>query len=179
MAGALRGPADRLARPRPRLGDRGPKQALTLSVYLGALMENKPGLLVVMAHPDDESMGCGGLILRHTRAGIPAHLICATRGEAGRGGKPLGAKKEDLGQIRTQELEEAGATLALSSVELWDYPDGGVDRCDRQEITQRIWERITTLRPKAVVGWGPDGAYGHPDHIAMGACTDTAEIGRA
>jgi LmbE family N-acetylglucosaminyl deacetylase len=137
-------------------------------------MENRPGLLVVMAHPDDESMGCGGLILRHTRAGIPVHLICATRGEAGWSGKPLGARKEDLAQIRTAELEEAAATLALGEVELWDYPDGGVERCDRQEITQRIWEQITRLRPKAVVGWGPDGAYGHPDHIAMGACTDTA-----
>jgi LmbE family N-acetylglucosaminyl deacetylase len=137
-------------------------------------MENKPGVLVVMAHPDDESMGCGGLILRHTRAGVPVHLICATRGEEGWSGKPLGAKKEDLAQIRTHELEEAAATLALGSVELWDYPDGGVDKVDRQEITQRIWEQITRLRPKAVVGWGPDGAYGHPDHIAMGACTDTA-----
>jgi len=137
-------------------------------------MEEKAGLLVVMAHPDDESMGCGGLILRHTRAGIPVHLICATRGEEGWSGKPLGAKKDDLAQIRTRELEEAAATLALGSIELWDYPDGGVDKVDRQEITQRIWEQITRLRPKVVVGWGPDGAYGHPDHIAMGACTDTA-----
>jgi N-acetylglucosamine malate deacetylase 2 len=137
-------------------------------------MQNGPGLLVVMAHPDDESMGCGGLILRHTRAGIPVNLICATRGEAGWQGKPLGARKEDLGQIRAAELEEAAAALAITGVELWDYPDGGVDACDRQEIVQRIWEQITKLRPKAVVGWGPDGIYGHPDHIAMGACTDTA-----
>src|SRR5258708_8514753 len=134
-------------------------------------MENKPGLLVVMAHPDDESMGCGGLILRHTRAGIPVHLICATRGEKGWSGKPLGARREDLAQIRTHELEEAAATLALGDVELWDYPDGGVDRVDRQEITQRIWEQITRLRPKAGGGWGPDGAYRHPDHIATRAPT--------
>jgi LmbE family N-acetylglucosaminyl deacetylase len=137
-------------------------------------MQNAPGLLVVMAHPDDESMGCGGLILRHTRAGIPVSLICATRGEAGWSGKPPGARKEDLAQIRAAELEEAAAALAISGVELWDYPDGGVNACDRQEIVQRVWEQITKLRPKAVVGWGPDGAYGHPDHIAMGACTDTA-----
>lgn len=137
-------------------------------------MESKPGLLVVMAHPDDESMGCGGLILRHTRAGIPVHLICATRGEAGWTGKPLGAKKEDLAQIRTHELEEAAAALAISGFELWDYPDGGIDKADPQEITQRIWEQITRLRPKAVVGWGPDGGYGHPDHIAVGASTDVA-----
>ncbi|TMG61425.1 MAG: hypothetical protein E6H83_04055, partial [Chloroflexi bacterium] len=36
----------------------------------------KGGLLLVMAHPDDESMGSGGLVLRHTRAGIPTYLIC-------------------------------------------------------------------------------------------------------
>jgi LmbE family N-acetylglucosaminyl deacetylase len=137
-------------------------------------MENRPGLLVVMSHPDDESMGCGGLILRHSRAGVPVHLICATRGEAGWTGKPRGAKREDLAQIRTGELEEAAAALGISGVDLWDYPDGGVDRSDRQEITQRIWEQISKLRPKAIIGWGPDGVYGHPDHIVIGACTDSA-----
>jgi LmbE family N-acetylglucosaminyl deacetylase len=137
-------------------------------------VEQKPGLLVVMAHPDDESMGSGGLILRHTRAGIPTHLICATYGEKGWMGKPLGAKEEDLAQIRVSELEAAAAALALSGVELWDYADGGVIKENQQEITQRIWEQITKLRPRAVVGWGPDGGYGHPDHIAMGECTDAA-----
>ena len=137
-------------------------------------MENRPGLLVVMAHPDDESMGCGGLILRHSRAGVPVNLICATRGEAGWSGKPRGAKREDLAQIRSAELEEAAAALAIIGVEVWDYPDGGVHGSDQQEITQRIWEQISKLRPKAVVGWGPDGVYGHPDHIAVGACTDSA-----
>ena len=137
-------------------------------------MENTTGLLVVMAHPDDESMGCGGVILRHTRAGIPVNLICATRGEAGWGGKPPGAKREDLAQIRTAELDEAAAALGISGVELWDYPDGGLKGIDPQEVTDRVWERISRLRPKAVVGWGPDGGYGHPDHIAIGACTDSA-----
>ncbi|MDQ2942161.1 MAG: PIG-L family deacetylase [Candidatus Dormibacteraeota bacterium] len=139
-------------------------------------MVNGPGLLVVTAHPDDESMGCGGLILRHSRAGVPVNLICATRGEAGWTGKPRGAKQEDLAQIRSGELEEAAAALAISGVEVWDYPDGGLGASDQQEITQRIWEVISKLRPKVVVGWGPDGVYGHPDHIALGACTDSAVI---
>ena len=138
-------------------------------------MENRSGgLLVVMAHPDDESIGCGGLILRHTRAGIPVHLICATYGEAGWTGKPIGARREDLAEIRAAELEEAAGALGLSGVELWDYPDGGVAASNQQEITQRIWEEVTRRRPRAVAGWGPDGVYGHPDHIAMGACTDAA-----
>ena len=137
-------------------------------------MDTKGGLLVVMAHPDDESMGCGGVILRHTRAGVNAHLICATYGEAGWTGKPPGAKRADLAEIRAGELEKAAHALGLSHVELWDYPDGSVAVSDQQEITHRIWEQISKVRPRAVVGWGPDGGYGHPDHIAMGACTDAA-----
>src|SRR5690349_15378720 len=136
--------------------------------------EQKGGLLLVMAHPDDESMGAGGLILRHTRNGIATHLICATYGEAGWMGKPLGANPADLPEIRAQELEEAAQALALSGVELWDYPDGGLADADQKEITQRIWEHIGKVRPRVVVGWGPDGGYGHPDHIALGACTDAA-----
>lgn len=139
-------------------------------------MEAQPagGLLLVLAHPDDESMGTGGLILRHTRAGIPTNLVCATYGEKGWMGKPPGASAEDLPEIRAKELEEAAAALAITSVELWDYPDGGVPGSDQQQITQRIWEQISRHRPRAVVGWGPDGGYGHPDHIAIGACTDAA-----
>jgi LmbE family N-acetylglucosaminyl deacetylase len=89
-------------------------------------------------------------------------------------GLSWGADGKQAWPAGTGELEEAAAALAISGVELWDYPDGGVDRVDRQEITDRIWEQISKLRPKAIVGWGPDGVYGHPDHIAMGACTDSA-----
>ena len=138
------------------------------------MQEQKGGLLLVMAHPDDESMGAGGLVLRHTRNGVAAHLVCASYGEAGWMGKPLGAKQADLPEIRAQELEEAAQALALSGVELWDYPDGGLSSSDQKELTQRIWEQIGKLRPRVVIGWGPDGGYGHPDHIAMGACTDAA-----
>src|SRR5438309_10901894 len=109
--------------------------------------EQKGGLLVVMARPYDESMGTGVLILRHTRAGIATHLICATYCEAGWMGKPPGAKKEDLAEIRAKELEEAAAALALSGVELWDYPDGGVTQADHPQITHRITEQIAKLRP--------------------------------
>ncbi|HEY3194967.1 MAG TPA: PIG-L family deacetylase [Candidatus Dormibacteraeota bacterium] len=133
-----------------------------------------PGLLLVLAHPDDESMGTGGLILRHTRPGIEVHLICSTRGEKGWAGKPSGARKEDLPGIRTAELEAAAAALALSSVELWDYPDGGAAGWNQDEITEKIRTYAEQQRPAAVVTWGPDGGYGHPDHIAIGRCTDAA-----
>ena len=131
-------------------------------------------LLAVLAHPDDESMAIGGLIVRHTRNDVPVHLVCATQGEQGWGGKPAGARPEDIAEIRMGEMEAAAIALAMAGVEIWDYPDGGVEKCDHTEITQRVWQAITTLRPAAVVTWGPDGGYGHPDHIAIGNCTDTA-----
>ena len=49
--------------------------------------------------------------------------------------------------------------------------------CDQKEIADRIREVVARLRPDVVVGWGPDGGYGHPDHIAVGACTDRALAG--
>ena len=98
-------------------------------------MEAGGALLLVMAHPDDESMGAGGLVLRHTRAGVPVHLLCATYGEKGWMGKPPGARPEDIAEIRAGELQDAAAALALTGVELWDYPDGGVKEADQQEIT--------------------------------------------
>jgi len=131
-------------------------------------------LLAVLAHPDDESMGTGGLLSRHAAAGVDVHLVCATRGGAGWQGKPPGATPEDLPRIRTAELEAAASVLGLAGVHLWDYPDGGVEQSDLSELSRRIAEVVRTLAPAAVIGWGPDGGYGHPDHIAVGRCTDAA-----
>src|SRR5260370_17931113 len=100
-------------------------------------------LLVVMAHPDDESMGTGGLILRHSRAGVEVNLICATRGEEGWVGKPPGARREDLSRIRTAELEAAAAALAINGHVLCDYPYGGVEGSDQGVSTKRSRAHIS------------------------------------
>jgi LmbE family N-acetylglucosaminyl deacetylase len=134
-------------------------------------------MLFVFAHPDDESMGTGGTIARHVRAGVEVHLLCLTRGGAGWGGRPPGRRPDELPEIRTDELDRAAKVLGLASVELWDYPDGGVPSCNQDEITKRIGEHVRSLRPDTVVGWGADGGYFHPDHIACGACTDEALAG--
>ena len=131
-------------------------------------------MLAVFAHPDDESMGAAGLLCRHSRAGVPVHLVCATRGALGWMGKPEGARPEALPEIRTGELSEAAEVLGLAGMTLWDYPDGGVESSDQTEMTARLVAEIARLRPAAVVGWGPDGGYGHPDHICIGKCTDAA-----
>jgi LmbE family N-acetylglucosaminyl deacetylase len=136
-----------------------------------------PRLLFVLAHPDDESMGFGGTVVRHARAGVEVHLLCLTRGGAGWGGRPPGRRPEELPEIRSEELRAAADVLGLASVELWDYPDGGVPAADQAEIAGRIRDHTMALRPGVVAGWGPDGGYFHPDHIACGACTDEALAG--
>ena len=140
---------------------------------------NRPSrrLLLVLAHPDDESMGNGTLITRHVRAGCEVHLVCATKGGAGWTGRPAGRSPADLTQIRAGELAKAAHVLGLAGVDLWDYPDGGVANQDQTAIVRRIEEVVERLQPDAVVGWGPDGGYGHPDHIAIGACADRALAG--
>jgi LmbE family N-acetylglucosaminyl deacetylase len=134
-------------------------------------------LLLVLAHPDDESMGNGTMVVRHVAAGCEVHLLCATRGGAGWTGRPAGRRPEELTQIRAEELARAAEVLRLASMDLWDYPDGGVAGCDQDEIVERIRLAVQRLQPDVVVGWGPDGGYGHPDHIAIGACTDRAVAG--
>jgi LmbE family N-acetylglucosaminyl deacetylase len=131
-------------------------------------------MLLVLAHPDDESMGNGTLITRHVASGSEVHLVCATRGGAGWTGRPAGHRPVELTSIRAGELARAAEVLELASVDLWDYPDGGVPGCDQDEIVERIRLAVERLQPDVVVGWGPDGGYGHPDHIAVGACTDRA-----
>jgi LmbE family N-acetylglucosaminyl deacetylase len=134
-------------------------------------------LLLVLAHPDDESMGNGTLIVRAARMGARVHLVCATRGGAGWHDRPAGRRRDELPDIRNQELAAAAEVLGLAGVELWDYPDGGVAQCDQSEIAGRIGEAVERVDPAVVVGWGPDGGYGHPDHIAIGACTDRVLAG--
>src|SRR5260370_766263 len=78
--------------------------------------EQKGGLLVVMAHPDDESMGAGGVILRHTRNGIATHRICATYGEArGRGQPALShlAIDHQVAEFYQEAIPRAGGNRSL------------------------------------------------------------------
>jgi LmbE family N-acetylglucosaminyl deacetylase len=131
-------------------------------------------LLFVLAHPDDESMGTGCTISRHTAAGVAVHLLCLTRGGAGWGGLPAGRRRDELPEIRAAELKRAAHRLGLASAEICDYPDGGVQACDQDEVTHRIAASVHAAQPDVVVGWGPDGHYGHPDHVAVGAATDRA-----
>jgi LmbE family N-acetylglucosaminyl deacetylase len=72
------------------------------------------------------------------------------------------------------ELRAAAAALGVGAVELLDYPDGDLDRSDPVEAIERIATHLRQVRPQVVVTFAPDGATGHPDHIAISQLTAAA-----
>ena len=64
-------------------------------------------LLLIFPHPDDESYGSGGTMARYVREGTTdVFLLTLTRGEASRQGPRLGLTKEQMGEMRSREMEE-------------------------------------------------------------------------
>ena len=134
-------------------------------------------LLVVFAHPDDESMGMGGTLAKYAAEGVETYYICGSRGERGWfGPDEQNPGLEALGQIREKELIAAVQELGMKSLYFLDYIDGEVDQADPQEAIGKIVSHIRKIKPQVVVTFPPDGNYGHPDHIAMGQFTSAAVV---
>ena len=134
-------------------------------------------LLAVFPHPDDETLGLGSTLARYAAEGIETHLLCATRGERGwfdsEGPNP---GLEGVARIREAELRCAAEHLGIHEVSLLDYIDGDVDQADPEEIIGKLVSHIRRIKPQVVVTFGPDGAYGHPDHIALSQFTNAALV---
>jgi LmbE family N-acetylglucosaminyl deacetylase len=137
-------------------------------------------LMCVLAHPDDESLGTGGALAKSAAEGIATYLVTATRGERGRFGdstEPPGP--ELVARAREQELRAAAKELGLREVSFLDYPDGALDQVDAAEAIMKIAGHLRRVRPHVVITFGPEGAYGHPDHIAISQLTTAAIVSAA
>lgn len=133
-------------------------------------------LMAITAHPDDESLGCGGTLARYSAHGVETHVLSGTRGEMGRHGEGERPEPEVLGRIREAELRNAARTLDVSDVQFLDYVDGSLDRADPEEVIGRIVGHLRRVKPHVVLTFGPDGAYGHPDHIAISQFATAAAV---
>ena len=135
--------------------------------------------MCVLAHPDDESLGTGGTLAKYAAEGVETFLVTATRGERGRFGDAGDRPGVDVvGRVREAELMAAAKELGVREVTLLGYPDGALDSVDPAAAQEAIAGHLRRIRPQVVVTFGPEGAYGHPDHIAISQLT-TAAIVRA
>jgi LmbE family N-acetylglucosaminyl deacetylase len=136
-------------------------------------------LMAVLAHPDDESLGFGGTLAACAAEGIETSLVMATRGEAGRWHTHMRGTSghpgpEALGRIREDELRAAADILGIRDLAFLDYRDQELDRVDPPQAIGRIVHHLRRVRPDVVLTFGQDGAYGHPDHIAICQLTTAA-----
>ena len=140
-------------------------------------MDNGPGsarrLLGVFAHPDDEVFCAGGTMARAAEAGAEVMIVSATRGERGQIRDPAAATRRTLGAARESELRAAAAELGVQRVQLLDYPDGAL-RHHRSSLGAEIAGLMRRFDPDVVITFGPDGGYGHPDHVAISELTSQA-----
>jgi LmbE family N-acetylglucosaminyl deacetylase len=132
-------------------------------------------LMCVLAHPDDESLGTGGVLAKYSSEGVATFVLTATRGERGRfDDKGTSPGMEIVGRTREAELRAAAQVLGVFEVTLLDYIDGELDRADPADASGKIAAHIGRIKPHVVVTFDPFGAYGHPDHIAISQLTAAA-----
>ena len=134
-------------------------------------------LMCVLAHPDDESLGTGGTLAKYAAEGVETYLVTATRGERGRFGD--GGERpapEVVGRMREAELCAAAKELGVRELSVLGYPDGALDTVDPAQAQEAIASHFRRIRPDVVITFGPEGAYGHPDHIAISQLTMAAAL---
>lgn len=117
-------------------------------------------LLVVVAHPDDESFGLGAVINAFAEQGARVNVLCFTQGEA----STLGAAP-DLAEIRVAELHRAAQELGAVSTML-DLSDGGLSDHDPSDLRTRVESAARSTGADGILVFDITGITGHPDHIA-------------
>jgi LmbE family N-acetylglucosaminyl deacetylase len=131
-------------------------------------------ILGVFAHPDDEAFCAAGTLAKYVEAGAEAMVVSATRGQAGQIRDAHAATRRSLGAVREQELRDACKVLGVQHALCLDYGDGTLADVDRVELQDAVLEQFRGFEPDVVITFGDDGAYGHPDHVAISQATTDA-----
>lgn len=112
-------------------------------------------LMAILAHPDDESLGTGGILAKYAAEGIETSLVTATRGERGWfGDEHEYPGLESLGQIREAELRAAAEVLGVRSIDFLGYLDGELDQAHPAEVVAKIVGHLRRVKPNVVVTSG-------------------------
>lgn len=126
--------------------------------------------LVVAPHPDDETIGCGGVIALHRRRGDAVHVVVASDGERGdpEGRHPAGAAYVAL---RRDECRQAARVLGVAPPVFLGLADQAIDAA---ALERRLGEILATVRPAAV--YHPVVPEMHPDHHVVGTAVRRAAV---
>lgn len=124
-----------------------------------------PRILALVPHPDDEAYSVGGTLALAARAGWSCTVIACSAGEAGNCYTGEAATPAAVGELRLRELEAACAALGACAGASPRLPDGALARF--RGLPEAAGAAIAACQPDLVLTLGPDGAYGHPDHLAL------------
>lgn len=152
-----------------------PHNGLTMTGH----QDNPKSIAFVHAHPDDEALLTAGTMARAAQQGHRVTLIVATSGEAG-----LAATEHlaHLGLMRQAELAASADILGVHRLEQLGYPDsglhgevaGGFADQEQDVIAERIAAILDDEDVDILVGYDPQGGYGHPDHVQVHHATRRA-----
>src|SRR6266568_3711540 len=133
-------------------------------------MTDQLKLMCVLAHPDDESLGNGGILAKYAAEGVETYLVTATRGERGWFGDERDYPGlEALGKIREAELLAAARVLGINRVHFLDYIDGDLDQAPSAEALAKIVGHIRRVQPDGGVACGLHAAY-MPNDLCQRLC---------
>jgi len=140
-------------------------------------------LLTIHAHPDDESSKGAGTVARYRDEGIRTVLVCCTGGELGDIANPAMDQpgvKENLAEVRREELAEATKIIGFDEVIMLGFRDSGMagslgngdlrsfHQASLDECVGRLVTIIRRVRPQVVVTYGDNQqGYPHPDHLKV------------
>lgn len=141
-----------------------------------------PTLLCLIAHPDDETILCGGTLALLARRGVGVHVVCLTRGEGGEAGEPPLCDREQLGVVREQELVCAVGKLGGRSLTFLGYVDPAIGpgdtlsapEHDLATLSGQVVNSLKQFEAEVLLTHGSAGEYGHPAHRLVHAAALTA-----
>ncbi len=126
------------------------------------------GLLLLLAHPDDESFMLPGAAMHAVEARRRVALVCATRGQAGSPGEPPLVSREELPARREAELRAACAILGIEVLAVLDHEDKHLEAANADTLRATLVRHVRAERPAVVVTFDPEGVSGHADHKTIG-----------
>lgn len=135
-------------------------------------ISNLRSAICLVAHPDDETILCGGTLALLAARGVGVHVVCLTRGEGGELGEPPLTTREQLGEVREQEMVNAVRALGGKSLTFLGYVDPTVGpneslfapAHDPVVLAGQIINSVQQFKPQVLLTHGSNGEYGHPAH---------------